>query len=92
MQRWLDAHACGTADQCAWHPAIPADLVLSPTDEGLAVQFDHAAIEHVAKEYGRLLPDALRGPAWADCVQDRVVLPWEVAMQARRSDSQIELP
>ncbi|MFO1340019.1 MAG: hypothetical protein U1F53_17630 [Burkholderiaceae bacterium] len=92
MQRWLDAHACSTPGQCAWQPLIPADLVVFPTDEGLAVQFDHAAIETVATQYSRPLPDALRGPAWAGCVQDRVLLPWDVAMQARRADSLIELP
>ncbi|MFZ5548604.1 MAG: hypothetical protein ACOZJX_07910 [Pseudomonadota bacterium] len=92
MQRWLEAHSCGNMAQCAWASAIPADLVLLPTDEGLAVQFDHAATESVADEHGRPLPDALRGPAWSGCMQDQVVLPWELAMQARRSDSQIELP
>ncbi len=92
MQRWLEAHACGNTAQCAWQPAMPADLVLFPTDDGLAVQFDHAATEGVAQEHGRPLADPLRGAAWAACVEDRVLLPWDVAMQARRSDSQIELP
>lgn len=92
MQRWLDAHACGSVAQCAWQYQLPADLVALPTEEGLSLQFDHAALEQVAKQNGRAVPDALLGPAWADCVQDHVLLPWNVAMQARRNDSQIELP
>jgi len=38
------------------------------------------------------LPPELTGPSWSNCVEDQVLVPWPQALQARRSDSRIELP
>ncbi|OYT87580.1 MAG: hypothetical protein CFE46_10515 [Burkholderiales bacterium PBB6] len=92
LQRWLQAHGCVLPGRCEALPAVPHDLVAFPTDDGLALQFNHAGIEREAQQTSRPLPPELTGPSWSNCVEDQVLVPWPQALQARRSDSRIELP